>query len=179
VKGIVEGLFNYLNLPLAFKQDKLDDLHPGRSATLYVDDQLIGFIGQLHPSLAKKMDLKDTYVFDLNLEVVFSLYSHTTAYEKIPKYPSITRDVAFVVNKNVLANDIKMTIETSDAAYVKEVEIFDVYIGENLPNDKKSIAYSIHFQHPDQTLTDKAVDQSFDKIVELISHTYDASIRSS
>lgn len=177
VKGILEGLFNYLKLPVEFKQDKLDDLHPGRCATLFVDDRLIGFMGQLHPSLAKQMDLKETYVFDLNLELLLSLYDHTLSYKKIPRYPSVTRDVAFVVDKDIFANDIKQTIQTSGISYVRDIEVFDVYEGENLPEDKKSIAYSIHFQHPDQTLTDEVIDSSFDKIVHLINSKYDASIR--
>ena len=178
VKGIVEGLFQFLNLPVVFKQATINDLHPGRCATLHVHDQLVGFIGQLHPMVAKQMDLGDTFVFDLNMETILALHEDKLAYKQIPRYPSVVRDVAFVVDQDIQANDIKMSIETSGIPYVTEVDIFDVYTGEHLPENKKSLAYSIHFQDPEQTLTDEVVDDAFEKIVELISNTYNATIRS-
>src|SRR5699024_9963559 len=131
VKGILEELFNYLNISVIFTQSKLVDMHPGRCATLSINDKVIGFVGQVHPTLAKEKDLKETYVFDLNLEYILNSLRPELAYEPIPKYPSIVRDVAFVVKQEVLAGDIEEEIVRIGAPLVKRVEAFDVYVGEN------------------------------------------------
>lgn len=178
VKGIVEGLFQYLQIPIEFTQSQLADMHPGRCATLSSTGQEIGFIGQIHPSLAKEMDLTDTYVFDLDFEFIRSTFKKETIYHSIPKYPSVTRDIAFIVDQDVLAGDIKGTILENGASLVKKVEIFDVYSGEHLPDGKKSIAYSLHFQHQDKTLTDEEVEELYEKIVQTINEKYGAYVRS-
>jgi phenylalanyl-tRNA synthetase beta chain len=178
VKGIIEGLFNYLQIPIVFTQSKLADMHPGRCATISSKGEDIGFLGQLHPAIAKKMDLKDTYVFDLDMAFITANFENEPAYHSIPKYPSITRDIAFIVDQNILAGDIKDTIAANGASLVKKVEIFDVYSGENLPEDKKSIAYSLHFQHPDKTLTDKEVEELYQEIILTINGKYGAYVRS-
>src|SRR5690625_5781660 len=124
-------------MPIGFTQSKLADMHPGRCATISTAGKDIGFIGQIHPSLAKKMDLKDTYVFDLDFEFIRSTFKKETVYQSIPKYPSITRDIAFIVDDHVLAGDIKDSILENSASLVKKVDIFDVYSGDNLLDGKK------------------------------------------
>ena len=99
-------------------------------------------------------------------------------YEVIPKYPSIMRDVAFVVKKDILAGDMKEVIEQVGAPLVRRVEAFDVYTGENVGDDEKSVAYNIHFQDVEKTLTDEEVDASFEKIVEAVSEKFGARVRS-
>jgi len=178
VKGVVEGLFHYLQIPIEFTQSQLADMHPGRCATITSAGQEIGFIGQIHPSLAKEMDLKDTYVFDLNFEFIRSTFKKETVYQSIPKYPSITRDIAFIVDDHVLAGDIKDAILENNASLVKKVDIFDVYSGDNLPDGKKSIAYSLYFQHKDKTLTDKEVEELYQEIIQTMNEKYGAYVRS-
>ena len=178
VKGIVEGLFHYLQIPIKFIQSKLTDMHPGRCATILAGGQEIGFIGQIHPSLAKEMDLKDTYVFDIDFEFIRSTFKKETVYQSIPKYPSISRDIAFIVDEHILAGDIKDSILENSASLVKKVDIFDVYSGDNLPDGKKSIAYRLHFQHKDKTLTDKEVEELYQEIVQSMNEKYGAYVRS-
>ncbi|TFJ93940.1 phenylalanine--tRNA ligase subunit beta [Lentibacillus salicampi] len=178
VKGIVEGLFDYLDIPAAFEQVELPDMHPGRCATISINDRTVGFLGQLHPAFEKSMDLKETYVFDMNLEAVLDDYTNTTGYRPIPKYPSIARDIAFIVDEDIKAGAIQEAIAEAGDPLVKNVQIFDVYKGEHLPEGKKSIAYSLFYQDPDKTLKDDEVEQSYQQIVSTINEKFNAYVRS-
>ncbi|WP_085991740.1 phenylalanine--tRNA ligase subunit beta [Oceanobacillus senegalensis] len=178
VKGIVEGLFGYLDIPVTFEKAKINDMHPGRTAVIKLQDKTVGFIGQVHPGTAKELDLKETYVFDINLEEVFSNYENVPAYQDIPKYPSIARDIAFILDKDVQAGEVKQVIEEVGTPLVKRVQVFDVYEGDNIPEDKKSIAYSLLYQDPNKTLKDDEVEASYEKIVEAVKNKFHAYIRS-
>ncbi len=178
VKGIIEGLFRYLNIHVTYEQAVVQDMHPGRCATIHVGNSQIGFFGQVHPNITKRQDLKETFVFDINMEYLLNSTRSELAYEVIPKYPSILRDIAFVVNEAVSAGEIKAEIERIGAPLVKHVEAFDVYRGENVEANEKSIAYNVHYQDPEKTLTDEEVDASFKEIVDAISKKFGAHIRS-
>lgn len=177
VKGIVEGLFRYLNIKETYEPAQIEGMHPGRCAMIKVDGEIIGFLGQIHPSLAKEKDLKDTYVFDLNFEWLEQYERQTLAYEPVPKYPSILRDIAFVVKEDVRAGDIKQEIEKLGVPLVKRVEAFDVYRGESIKADEKSIAFNVHFQDPEKTLTDEEVDELFEKIINGVNEKFNAYVR--
>lgn len=178
VKGLIEGLADYLSINLEFKQAVIEDMHPGRAATLHINGDLIGFMGQVHPTLAKEKDLKETFVFDLNLAYLLEVERPELLYTPIPKYPSILRDIAVVVENSVQSGDIQATIKEIGKPLVKQVEAFDVYTGEGLEASEKSIAFNLHYQDPEKTLTDKEVDASFEKVVEAIKTNHQAKIRS-
>lgn len=177
IKGIIEGLADYLAIEIEFKQAVIKDMHPGRAATLHVNDELIGFMGQVHPSLAKEKDLKETFVFDLNLAYLLEAKRPELLYTPIPKYPSILRDIAVVVEESVQAGDIQKTIEDIGQPLVKQVEAFDVYTGEGLESNEKSIAFNLHYRDSEKTLTDKEVDASFDEVIEAVKSKHHAKIR--
>ena len=177
VKGIVEGLFRYLNIRETYEPAQLEGMHPGRCATISVNGEIIGFLGEIHPALAKEKDLKATYVFDINFEWLQQYNRETLTYEPVPKYPSILRDIAFVVKEDVRAGDIKREIEKLGKPLVKSVEAFDVYRGENIKDDEKSIAYNVHFQDPEKTLTDEEVDELFQNIITTINEKFNAYVR--
>ncbi|WP_047981647.1 phenylalanine--tRNA ligase subunit beta [Ornithinibacillus contaminans] len=178
VKGIVEGLFEHLELNFTVEQAQLPDMHPGRTATISLNGKVIGFMGQLHPGLEKKLDLKETYVFDINMEQVLAAYHHEPSYTQIPRFPSVTRDIAFILDSEVKAGDVKATIEELGAPMVKQVQIFDLYNGENLPEGKKSVAYSLLYQDPEKTLVDEEVEASYQAIIEAVNAKYQAYVRS-
>lgn len=177
VKGIVDALFNYLNLSVDYKASKLPDMHPGRCATIYLKGKSIGFIGQIHPTFAKEMRVKETYVFDLNLEKILEALKPELSYHQISRYPSITRDVAFVVSKDLQAKEIEKEIISLGAPLVKHVKVFDVYEGEHLPDDKKSLAFRLVYQDPERTLKDEEVEKSFTLIIEKIKDKFSAYVR--
>lgn len=178
VKGIVEGLFRFLNMNVTYQQVKLPDMHPGRCATVHHGDQVIGFLGQVHPGIANDKDLKATYVFDIDMDYILQLDRPALIYETVPKYPSILRDIAFVVKDTVQAGDIKAEMERAGAPLVKRVEAFDVYTGENVQADEKSLAFHIHYQDPDKTLTDEEVDNTLQGMIKVIAEKFAATVRS-
>ncbi len=177
VKGLIEGLADYLSINIEFKQAVIDDMHPGRAASLHINGDLIGFMGQIHPSLAKEKDLKETFVFDLNLAYLLEVERPELIYTAIPKYPSILRDIAIIVDKSVNAGDVQATIKEVGQPLVKQVEAFDVYTGEGLEANEKSIAFNLHYQDPEKTLTDEEVDASFEKVVEAVKTKHNAKVR--
>lgn len=178
VKGIMEGLFDFLKLPVVFKKASIPQMHPGRTAVMSINGKEIGFLGQLHPALQKQSGLKDTYVFDVNMEEVILQHSAVPSYSQIPKYPSVTRDIAFILDKQIPAGDVKQTIEQLGAPLVKQVNIFDLYQGANIGEDKKSVAYSLVYQHPEKTLTDEEVEESYTNILNGVNEKYGAFVRS-
>ncbi|MTW84252.1 phenylalanine--tRNA ligase subunit beta [Virgibacillus dakarensis] len=177
-KGIVEGLFDLLEIPVTFKQAVLPDMHPGRCATISIDGEIIGFTGQVHPLLAKQLDLNETYVFDINMEKVFAAHKNVPSYKQIPKYPSIVRDIAFVLDEHVQAGDVKRVIQQTGEDLVKDIQIFDVYIGDHLPEGKKSVAYRLLYQDPSRTLQDEEVEESYQAIISAVNETFHAYVRS-
>lgn len=178
IKGIVEGLFDFVNLDVTYEQAQVEGMHPGRCAIVKADGQTIGFLGQVHPNIAKEKDLKESYVFDLDMQYIVNATRKELVYTRVPKYPSILRDVALVVDETVAAGDIQAAIKEAGAPLVQSVEAFDLYLGDNLGEGKKSLAFNIHFQDPEKTLTDEEVDASFENIVKQMNERFQAKIRS-
>src|SRR5699024_3578230 len=174
----LEALFRYLNKQVSFEQADLPDMHPGRCATLHDDGNTIGILCQVHASYANSIDLKATYIFDLNLEYLLKASSTEIEYQQFAKYPSILRDITFVMDESVLAGNIKEEIKMIGSPLVKKVEVFDVYTGDHLDSGKKSVAYNIHYQDKEKTLTDTEVDQSLETIISTINNKYGTYVRS-
>src|SRR5690606_22613589 len=127
LKGIVEGLGEKLGVELSFERGQMDDLHPGRTAFIIHDGQRIGVIGQLHPTEQKERDLKTTVVLELNLAELLNLAADPLLYTPVPRYPSITRDVALVLSKIVEAGTIEKVIRGAGGKLLKDVRVFDLY----------------------------------------------------
>jgi len=142
-----------------------------------VGDVAVGFIGQVHPVVEKDFDLKETYVFDLDLDYLFSIHNDEPTFNKIPRYPSIKRDIALVVNESVTAAELEATITEAGGEWLQNVHVFDVYQGENLETGKKSIAFSLLFFNPERTLKDEEVEASYEVIVEQVKAKHDAELR--
>src|SRR5699024_2555818 len=177
IKGIIEGLADYLAIEIEFKQAVIKDMHPGRAATLHVNDELIGFMGQVHPSLAKEKDLKETFVFDLNLAYLLEAKRPELLYTPIPKYPSILRDIAVVVEESGKLSKNKKTNEDNSQPLIKQAEAFDVYTVQDSERNEISISYNLHYRNSEKTLTDKEVDASFDEVIEAVKTKHHAKIR--
>jgi len=178
VKGIMEGFFEFLNLSVTYEQKKIKDMHPGRTAAIKLGGNVIGFLGQLHPLLAKDADLKETYLFDIDLDAVLDAYENEPRFKEVPKYPAIARDIAFILDKETLAGDVQQLIEEIGAPLVKQVDIFDVYEGEHLDEGKKSIAYHLIYQDPEKTLKDDEVEASYEEIVKAVGDKFGGYVRS-
>ncbi|MCZ0704593.1 phenylalanyl-tRNA synthetase beta chain [Natronobacillus azotifigens] len=177
LKGIVEGLFERLELTATYKQAVIDDMHPGRTAQIIVNNVPVGFIGQVHPRLQKAFDLKDTYVFDLDLDYLFAIHSDEPSFTKIPRYPTVSRDIALVVSEQVAAGAVEETIKAEAGELLHDVHVFDLYQGENLPEGKKSLAFNLLYSNPDRTLTDEEVEASYQAILAAVKSNHDAELR--
>ncbi|VVM32842.1 phenylalanine--tRNA ligase subunit beta [Terribacillus sp. AE2B 122] len=177
-KGIVEGIFAQLDLGPVFQQAQVDGYHPGRTATVSLNGKVVGVVGQLHPTVQKAFDLKETYVFDLDIAYLMDQYEEVPSFRTIPRHPSVTRDIALVVDEAAHAGDIQRTIQEAGGELVQQVQIFDVYQGEHMEAGKKSIAYTVLYQDPTRTLTDEEVEASYNNIIENVKAKHDAELRS-
>lgn len=177
VKGILEGLFDYLKLEITFEQGQLDELHPGRTAILKIGENIIGYVGQVHPMVQKEYDLHETYVFDLNLAEILNQYVQEDTYTQIPKYPATSQDLAFVVDRNVASKQLEEAIIEKGQPYLQSVKVFDVYQGEHMEEGKKSIAYHLVFQHHERTLTDEEIEEIRKKIITHLQTEFGAVLR--
>ncbi|WP_017473355.1 phenylalanine--tRNA ligase subunit beta [Amphibacillus jilinensis] len=177
VKGIVEGLFARLAIRPTFRQVELTDMHPGRTAQIFIDDAPVGFIGQIHPRVQKTFDIKETYVFDLDLDHIFAIHDQEPNFEKIPRYPSISRDIALVVDERISAGEVEATIAGAAGDLLKQVNVFDVYQGEHLEAGMKSLAFNLLYLDPERTLTDDEVEASYQTILAAVKESHNAQLR--
>lgn len=169
LKGIVEGLGEKLGVELSFERGQMDDLHPGRTAFIIHDGQRIGVIGQLHPTEQKERDLKTTVVLELNLAALLNLAADSLLYTPVPRYPSITRDVALVLSKIVEAGTIEKVIRGAGGKLLKDVRVFDLYEGDKMEAGKKSVAFTLTYFDPEKTLTDEEVVAVHDKVLKALT----------
>jgi phenylalanyl-tRNA synthetase beta chain len=179
LKGILEGLFAKLGLTesVTYVQAKVDNMHPGRTAEIHLNGERIGFVGQVHPTMQKELDLKDTYVFELSLKAVLEEATAALRYEAIPRFPSITRDIALVVDKETVSGVLKDVIQQAGGKLLKEVSVFDLYEGERMEEGKKSIAYSLKYMDPERTLTDEEVTKVHTQVLEALKTQAGAVLR--
>ncbi|SFB17044.1 MULTISPECIES: phenylalanine--tRNA ligase subunit beta [unclassified Bacillus (in: firmicutes)] len=179
LKGILEGVFAKLGLTerISFVQATVEGLHPGRTAEVVLDGEKIGFIGQVHPNVQKNLDLKDTYVFELSLKAVLEAATEPLKYHVIPRFPSMTRDIALVVEKEKSAGELEAVIVEAGGSLLKEVNVFDLYEGERMEAGKKSIAFSLKYSDPERTLTDEEVTKNHEKVLAALGEKAGAVLR--
>ncbi len=179
VKGILDGLFNELGLSdkISYVAAKKEDLHPGRTASILVNNEEIGFIGQVHPVTQKEWDIKETYVFQLSLAKLFNTEVDDILYNVIPRFPAMNRDMALVVDSTVFAGDILSTIRLAGGKLLKDAIIFDLYEGDKMEAGKKSVAFSLTYFDPERTLTDEEVTKAHQKVLKVVEETHSAQLR--
>jgi len=176
IKGILEELLEFLGYKNRYSivaTTDIKELHPGQSAKIIVNNTEIGVIGKVHPSMIKE----SVFVLEINLDTLFSFRVKKMQYKEISKYPSILKDLAFVVKKNITAEEIHSVIKKAGGKLLKKIEIFDVYEGENVGNDEKSIAFSLTFEDPTRTLNDEEVMAIFNQIIEAVEKKLSAQVR--
>ncbi len=180
LKGIVEQFLANLDVEgdVTFEAtDKYPEMHPGRTADIAIHGHYVGFIGQVHPTTASAYKIKESYVFELNLDALIDMPKKANQYEPISKYPAVTRDIALLVDRAVTNDEILAKIRKRGGAYLKSVKLFDVYAGKNLPVGKQSMAYTLTYQNPNDTLTDDEVNQAFAKVEKILTEDLHAEIR--
>ena len=178
IKGIVERLLNYLgyNGRYYFKvMDLPSELHPGVSASIYIDNKKIGIIGKIHPNVTKD----NIFVSEINLSLLKSIRTSKMKYKEISKYPSISKDVAFLLRDDITSEEVIKAIKKAGGRLLTKIEVFDLYKGIGTPENMKSLAFKLYFEDPNKTLTLDEVMPIFEKIITEIEKKYNASVRSS
>ncbi len=177
VKGILEQLLNYFGVTDNYRFVSSTNIpkvfHPGKSAEIWVGEYLIGYVGCVNPSVNKL----PIYMFELSLEPLFNQGLSKITYHEVPKYPAIIKDLAFIVDKKLPAQDLLTTINEIGKKILSSVDIFDIFMGDPIDTNKKSIALSLAFRHPKKTLTDKEVNKVISRIISEVTKKHQAILR--
>lgn len=142
-------------------------LHPGRQANIVYDGNVIGYLGEVHPTVCENYDMKTrAYIAVIDMPYVYEMSSFDKKYEGIAKFPAVTRDISMVVPKNILVGQIEEVIEKSGGKNLESYSLFDIYEGDQIEEGFKSVAYSIVFRAKDRTLEENDVSSAMKKILK-------------
>lgn len=179
IKGLVEGMLEVCGVvDWTLQKTEVRTFHPGRNAEVLLDDRRLGAFGEVHPEVLENYDLPyKAYLFEFDLEGLADATTFAKRFEPISIYPKVARDLAIIVDKEVLSDMPTELIYTTGGDSVDSVRLFDVYEGEQVPEGKKSLAYTITYHSATETLTDKAVNALHDKIVKRLNRELGAELR--
>ena len=176
LKGVVQDLVREFKGPCVFENCKIDFLHPGMSSLIKINNKIIGFMGSLQPTYLDRLGLnEDIYIFSLDLEGLQKNVS--SSYKEFSKFPSSSRDLSFIVNKSIASSSIENVIKSAAGKFFKDIEIFDVYEGKGIEEEKKSIAISVSWQSTKHTLKDYDIDSAVERIVNSVKKELGGELR--
>ena len=179
VKGEVETLMAVFGAGRECRFEPVSDisyLHPGRAARVFLCDQAVGYLGAVHPVVLKALGLgKTVWCFELNLEVLMA--RALPAFAPLSKFPEVNRDLAIVVPENVAFSDLELALKSSAGEWLTNLKLFDVYRGEGVDTERKSLAFSLTFQHPSRTLNDEEINASVASVVSRLEEDFSAILR--
>ena len=176
VKGIVENLLDTLGFKNRYDfivGELPEEMHPTKSVYISVQNRIVGMFGQVHPKICKD----EVYVMEINLDTLFEIKTERMKFKEFSKFPGISKDVAFVLPKEVISNDVISTIKEGGKKLLSKVSVFDYYEGDKIEEGKKSIAYSLYFESNDRTLTEEEITPLFNNIIELVIKKHKAILR--
>lgn len=181
LKGIILtwlSRYGFAGSRIAVKENTMDTehFHPYRSAEIYLDRKLLGVFGELHPDYAKKFDCKRVCYAELSIEPVLNAKTGRIRFTELPKFPSVSRDIALVVDGSVTAGEILKTARNSGAKILVDCEVFDVYEGEHVAEGQKSVALTLTYQ-TDHTLRDEEITEAHEKILNNLKKKLNAELR--
>lgn len=179
LKGILEELFEHLSIKkYTVEHGEHYAMHPGKTAVFKKGKDVLITFGELHPKVATAFDItKKVFVFEADVATLIKYAAKSFHYESLPKYPSITRDLAILVDNDVAAGDVEKIIVKNGGKDFNGVTLFDVYTGKNIADGKKSLAFTIKFQSNERTLTDADADDAFNKILDAVEKNCNAQLR--
>lgn len=175
IKGIIENLLDYAGFKnrYDFEIDNIPNMHPGMSARIILDREPLGIIGRVHPNTLKD----EVYVAEISLTKLIKPIK-PIKYKESSKYPEIKKDMAFIVDKNTSSKEIEAEIKRAGGRLLTNIDVFDVYTGENVKDNEKSIAYNLTFSSTEKTLTDEEVMEVFNNIINKVETKLNAKLRS-
>lgn len=177
-KAAIAALFQTLGLQLKLEKEKYSFLHDGRSASVFASGEKVGFVGELHPDTAEKYGLeKRVYIAEISLEKLIELYGGTVRFSELSRFPSVERDLAVVVNDSVTAGEMTEAVMAAKIAELEKCRVFDVFKGEAIGKNKKSVALKFEFVPYLKTMTDDEINERMEKILSVLKKKCGAQIR--
>ncbi|SHK23122.1 phenylalanyl-tRNA synthetase beta subunit [Hathewaya proteolytica DSM 3090] len=180
LKGIIEELIRGLNVNnVTLKRESENpSFHPGKTAAMYIKNKYVGVFGEIHPDVCENYGMDERcYIAELDLDILFENSVLDKKYTPLPKYPAVTRDIAILVDDEILVQEIEDTIVKAGGNLLESMELFDVYKGEQIPKGKKSVAFALIYRVADKTLTDEEVNKVHSKILRAVEHKIGAELR--
>lgn len=180
LKGAVENILEGLGVKSAkyTRESENVSYHPGKTAKILIGKKVVGTLGEVHPDVTENYGVDtECYVAELDLDALYESADTDKKYKLIPKFPAVTRDIALLVDDELLAADIEETIRKAGGNLVENIELFDIYKGKQIPEGKKSMAYAICYRDENKTLTDKEVNKVHDKILRSLEFKLGAILR--
>ncbi|MDO5708084.1 MAG: phenylalanine--tRNA ligase subunit beta [Andreesenia angusta] len=180
MKGIIDELLEKMGIEgyEYVREENNPTFHPGRAASIVCENYYLGEFGEVHPDVQENYGLKNrVYMAELDFNRLFFLKGGVHKYKPLAKYPSISRDIALLVDKEIMVKEIEKIIRENGGELVKRVELFDVYEGDQIDNDKKSVAYSIEYNSEEKTLTDEELTPIHQKVLDALEKELDAHLR--
>lgn len=177
VKGDVEQVLSLVKgVEFDFLPGRHTALHPGQSARIERNGKLVGYIGALHPSLARQLDIKQpTFLFELRLDRIVK--TQLPAFTALSRYPGSTRDLAVVVDEETPVADLMNSVREMAGEDLESLTLFDIYRGKGIDSQRKSVALGLTWQNPSRTLTDEEVNSLMDSIINTLQTRFDAALR--
>ncbi len=178
MKGTVEELFDAMGITnVTFDTAAPNPIyHPGKSADIYVNKKKVGTVGEVHPDVCGNYDVGETYLAEIDLDYVLKCAGRDVVYKSLSRFPAVTRDLAMLVDDGVKAADIENVIRRAAGNLLEELELFDIYKGSQIPEGKKSVAYSATFRG-DKTLKEEDVTKIWNKVLKSLEHNLGAALR--
>ena len=180
LKGWVEALLKALGTakPRFVQERENPSYHPGRCAALYVGEQRVGVLGQIHPEVTANYGIDaEVYCAELSFELLFALRGSIPVYKPLPRFPSVTRDIAVVCDAKIPVGEMVEQILACGGKYLVGCVPFDVYTGHHIAEGKKSVAFSLSMRSEDQTLTDEHAEETVKKVLDALAARFSASMR--
>ena len=181
IKGAVECLLRELRVPAAAYQadSEAPSYHPGRCAAIHVNGQMIGHMGQIHPDVAKNYGMSgvEVYAAELDFNTLLACRGPEPLYKPLPRFPSVLRDLALVCDADITIAALEDCIRKAGGKTLRDIRLFDIYTGANIPEGKKSVAFSLTLRDDEQTLTDEHAEACIRNVLDALKKEFDASIR--
>ena len=180
LKGVCEAIVSGMNMKKVSYEPCTDNptFHPGRCADIYANGVKIGTLGQIHPAVAENYGVECAiYAAEISLSGIMAAGNAEVKYKQLPKFPAVTRDIAMLVDSAVPVAKLEAVMVKAGGKLLESVNLFDVYEGKQIPEGKKSVAYSAVFRAADRSLTNEEVNVIFDKILKNLEKDAGAQLR--
>lgn len=180
IKGVCEALFAGMGVKNVEFKAVSDNptYHPGRTAVMTVNGKTLGTVGEIHPDVCAKYGVETACLAaEICLDTLLNAVDKNVKFKHLPKYPAVTRDIAMLIDKSVPVADIEAVVKKASGKMLDTIKLFDVYEGAQIPEGKKSVAYSVSFRAADRSLTNEEVNKVFDKILKDLEYKLSAQLR--